>query len=89
MARVRGVRNRGVKWSELPVGHWLAAAGGEPLGSGTAVPSTEGQQGLQGWPSAQPCLQTGLPSRLGTRHTGDFMTLPWMNLGWSGAGAML
>lgn len=30
MARVRGARNRGVKWSELPVGHWLAAAGGGP-----------------------------------------------------------
>lgn len=44
----------GVQWSELPVGHWLAAAGGEPPGSGMAVLSTEGQQGLQGRTSEQP-----------------------------------
>lgn len=41
----------GVQWSKLPVGHWLAAAGGEPPGSGTAILSTEGQQG---WTSGQP-----------------------------------
>ena len=88
MARVRGARNRGVKWSELPVGHWLAAARGEPLGSGTAVPSTEGQQGLQGGHQNSHASRPASPAGLGC-GTWDFMTRPWMNLGWSGAGAML
>lgn len=95
MARERG-RSEGVRWTEISIGHWLAAVGrGAPLARIRPSESMEGFSGGVGKGAAGSTIRTATPlqasasSWLRTQHAGNLMILPGDEARWSGTSTKL